>query len=156
MEKVRRKASEEYLAKLRDPRWQKKRLEILQRDNFTCQHCENAEKTLHVHHKTYFRGNQPWEYLSSFLVTLCEDCHAYESECRAEADRNLAECIRVAGFQVDEVQALVSSMVSLQSDKNFLPLIRESTNFFALPKIPDALISDLATLFHKHLGEQVE
>lgn len=30
-----------YSQKLRDPRWQKKRLEILERDSFTCQHCHD-------------------------------------------------------------------------------------------------------------------
>ena len=28
-----------YSEKLKDPRWQKKRLEILERDNFRCQYC---------------------------------------------------------------------------------------------------------------------
>lgn len=58
---------------LRDPRWQKKRLEILQRDNFTCKHCKDTETELHVHHEAY-RGN-PWEIESDKLVTLCKHCH---------------------------------------------------------------------------------
>lgn len=39
----------EYLEKLKDPRWQKRRLEIFQRDEFTCQVCFDTESTLHVH-----------------------------------------------------------------------------------------------------------
>lgn len=58
---------------LRDPRWQKKRLEILQRDNFTCQHCKDTETELHVHHNQY-KGN-PWEIECDNLVTLCKHCH---------------------------------------------------------------------------------
>lgn len=69
-----------YKEKLLDPRWQKKRLEILQRDNFTCQHCWDKESTLHVHHKEYFKGLDPWDIKNDYLVTLCESCHLYETE----------------------------------------------------------------------------
>lgn len=51
-----------YSEKLKSPKWQKKRLEILQRDEFTCQHFNDKENTLHVHHIAY-SGN-PWEQLS--------------------------------------------------------------------------------------------
>lgn len=64
-----------YSEKLRDPRWQKKRLEILRRDNFTCVSCSATDKTLHVHHTVYGQNQDPWEYGQS-LITLCEDCHA--------------------------------------------------------------------------------
>lgn len=64
-----------YSEKLLDPRWQKKRLEILQRDSFTCRNCSSMEKTLHVHHLNYERGVEPWEYPEYYMVTLCKDCH---------------------------------------------------------------------------------
>lgn len=60
---------------LKDPRWQRKRLEILQRDDFTCKTCYATDKTLHVHHKGYVFGKKPWEYEDDVLVTLCLDCH---------------------------------------------------------------------------------
>lgn len=60
---------------LRDPRWQKKRLEILNRDDFYCGKCFDGETTLHVHHKHYQHGKKPWEYNSDFLITLCKTCH---------------------------------------------------------------------------------
>ncbi len=66
----------DYLEKLKDPRWQKKRLEIFKRDGWKCKSCGSADKTLHVHHLFYFRGKEPWEINSGFLLTLCEDCHA--------------------------------------------------------------------------------
>jgi hypothetical protein len=69
-----------YSQKLRDPRWQKRRLEILQRDNFTCRICDDKEKTLHVHHRRYIPGHEPWDYIDELLVTLCEDCHSDETE----------------------------------------------------------------------------
>lgn len=64
-----------YSEKLRDPRWQKKRLEIMNRDDFRCQACQSKEKTLNVHHRFYRKGKAPWEYENSELVTFCEDCH---------------------------------------------------------------------------------
>ena len=64
-----------YAKKLRSPKWQKMRLQILERDKFTCRHCGETEKPLHVHHCFYNKGAQPWDYESGTLVTLCEDCH---------------------------------------------------------------------------------
>lgn len=66
-------ATKTYLEKLKDPRWQKKRLEILERDEWTCRSCGNKKKTLHVHHQKYSR--YPWSINSDFLITYCEDCH---------------------------------------------------------------------------------
>ena len=62
-----------YSEKLKDPRWQKKRLEILQRDNFKCVLCKDSETELHINHLKY-TGN-PWEAPSRDLETLCKDCH---------------------------------------------------------------------------------
>lgn len=54
------------------------RLEILNRDNWTCQTCLKTDKTLHVHHFYYKKGMQPWEYPPDALVTICADCHTIE------------------------------------------------------------------------------
>jgi len=64
-----------YADKLKDPRWQKKRLQIMDRDGFQCQMCFDREETLTVHHKKYIYGKEPWEYDGKYLITLCEDCH---------------------------------------------------------------------------------
>ena|SRR3989337_2519552 len=84
-----------YSDKLRDPRWQKKRLEILQRDNWTCQSCFAQENTLVVHHRVYHSNLEPWDYHDHALVTWCEDCHQAEHGERpsqvALLDRNLAQ-----------------------------------------------------------------
>lgn len=67
--------SKTYWEKLKDPRWQQKRLEIMERDEFTCRHCSSKDKTLNVHHSYYRKGADPWDYESRLLITLCEDCH---------------------------------------------------------------------------------
>lgn len=63
---------------LKDARWQKKRLEIMQRDNFTCAYCGKGLEsgvTLNVHHIYYVKNNKPWEYPNDSLITLCAECH---------------------------------------------------------------------------------
>lgn len=63
-----------YAELLRDPRWQKKRLDVLNRDGFACIKCGNSKVELHVHH-TFYDGRKPWEYELSALETLCKLCH---------------------------------------------------------------------------------
>lgn len=69
-----------YSAKLKDPRWQRKRLEILQRDDFRCKYCHSSEKQLHVHHNYYVYGIEIWDYPDDCYDTLCYDCHYNISE----------------------------------------------------------------------------
>jgi hypothetical protein len=64
-----------YSEKLQHPKWQKKRLEILDRDGFKCQLCMNENEQLVVHHKKYVKGKEPWDYDADHLITLCKSCH---------------------------------------------------------------------------------
>jgi phage terminase large subunit GpA-like protein len=63
-----------YAEKLKDPRWQKKRLEILERDEWKCKLCGDHTTTLHVHHEKY--KGEPWDADNELLKTLCEHCHS--------------------------------------------------------------------------------
>jgi 5-methylcytosine-specific restriction endonuclease McrA len=69
-----------YSELLKDPRWQRVRLKILERDKWQCQGCGEKEKTLHVHHKFYQVGFMPWDYNDEILITLCEECHLSEEQ----------------------------------------------------------------------------
>lgn len=69
-----------YIEKLKDPRWQKKRLKILERDGFKCVMCGCETETLHVHHKFYLKNKDPWDYDDKYLTTLCEACHWDETD----------------------------------------------------------------------------
>ena len=71
-----------YSELLRSPMWQKKRLEIMQRDNFTCQHCGCEGRELQVHHRIYRKDAKPWEYDNSELITLCDQCHEAETDAK--------------------------------------------------------------------------
>jgi len=70
----------DYYKKLLDPRWQKKRLEILQRDNFTCLICKSTTDTFHIHHEAY--KNDPWDIDNKYLKTLCFRCHDVIELCK--------------------------------------------------------------------------
>ncbi len=95
------KAKSSYFQKLLDPRWQKKRLEIFQRDEFTCRECYLADKTLHVHHGFYRSNTDPWDYPSESLHTLCEDCHQ-------GIQRNLQECHEIIGsFSMEQFYGIL-------------------------------------------------
>lgn len=66
-----------YSELLKDPRWQRKRLLVFERDNWTCQSCLDTNSTLHVHHTKYI-GEFPWDCPDDYLITLCEKCHMDE------------------------------------------------------------------------------
>lgn len=87
-----------YAEKLLDPRWQKLRLRVLERDGFTCRWCKAEDKTLNVHHLYYESGNEPWDYPLTAFLTLCRDCHQTESEGRRAAEEKLLHAIRKAGL----------------------------------------------------------
>lgn len=75
-----------YADKLKDPRWQKKRLEILEKANWTCAECGDTGTTLHVHHLAYCKGAEPWEYPDSLYRCLCEECHEMRQKVEANFD----------------------------------------------------------------------
>lgn len=91
-------ATKDYL----DPRWQKKRLEILERDNFTCIICGSTEKTLHVHHKKYIRNRKVWDYDNDYLVSLCDNCHNIEHN-YTDIVKDLKELINYTIKKVDSI-----------------------------------------------------
>jgi hypothetical protein len=103
-------AKSSYSEKLKDPRWQRKRLEILQRDNFTCKRCESTTETLHVHHRYYLPKCEPWGYEPDALVTLCAGCHEYETESRRSAESTLLHRLAMLGFFSGDINALTDSL----------------------------------------------
>jgi hypothetical protein len=62
-----------YSEKLQDPRWQKRRAEILERDRSTCTLCQKTDGEMHVDHLWY--EGQPWEAPDEALRTVCAQCH---------------------------------------------------------------------------------
>lgn len=70
----RNKETTQYQQFLKDGRWQRRRLEIMERDGFKCCDCGTTDD-LHVHHIQYISGLYPWEYDDEDLITLCAKCH---------------------------------------------------------------------------------
>ena len=81
-----------YAQKLRDPRWQRKRLEVMEAAEFSCAMCGSADRQLHVHHRIYRKGCEPWEYASHELECLCEECHEGTTTAQNELKEALAQC----------------------------------------------------------------
>lgn len=86
------KSMSDYAAKYRDPRWQRKRLEVMQRANFACQECDSTTTTLNVHHRRYRKGAAPWEYDDHELMCLCESCHSQHHNHQRAIEELLAGC----------------------------------------------------------------
>lgn len=108
-----------YVVKLRDPRWQKQRLKILERDRWTCQVCESTTDTLAVHHLYYEGATDPWEYPDEALLTLCEECHSRETEDLKVAMRFLSQTLRRAGFMSTAFRILAKGFGAM--DRNGVP-----------------------------------
>jgi len=103
---------QKYLEKLKDPRWQKIRLKVFERDQWTCQSCYETETTLTVHHRYYLQDKEPWGYPIEALVTLCEECHREERENRPEEEQALLHALREKYF-ASEVNQLAIGFHSM-------------------------------------------
>lgn len=144
-----------YKEQFKDPRWQKKRLEILQRDDFACRFCYDSEKTLNVHHLYYVSHREPWCYPNGALVTLCDECHKLEHEAEKRIDStidNASEMFdRIGHFEsIDSVidSLAIFSLCAIPPDINRLgsALLKYATR--------DCSIDDLITfLKEKYNGK---
>ena len=81
---------ESYWEKLKDPRWQRKRLEMLDSAGWQCEDCGAEDQTLHVHHKRYIKGRAPWEYSPVELSVLCDACHVKAHDTKSRLDAAIA------------------------------------------------------------------
>src|SRR5205085_12374091 len=101
---------EAYAQKLKDPRWQKKRLEVMNRDNFTCRMCGDDKSHLNVHHLYYAESGNPWDVHESALLTLCETCHERETQEIRRARGVLYAAIFKSGFTSQQLLALAEEI----------------------------------------------
>jgi len=89
-----------YAEQLKHPKWQRKRLTLLDAAGWTCQLCSATESTLHVHHKRYVKGRRAWEYEDRELMVLCEACHDEQHRLQDLLDEMVAtaggeDCLRM-------------------------------------------------------------
>ena len=95
-----------YKDKLLHPKWQRKRLEILQRDNFTCTLCGDKETTLHIHHEEY--NGEPWDIDNDKLKTVCAHCHEATHELKEfkiikVIKEHFFDSINIMAFGIDTI-----------------------------------------------------
>lgn len=114
-----------YTEMLRDPRWQRKRLEVMQRDGFACRACSSTTKTLNVHHNLYFgHGHPPWQYPDQTLITLCEDCHAEEEALKKHMDGCLVMFFRQGGALNSDVHRICTMVNEITERPGGLAMIQ--------------------------------
>lgn len=102
-----------YVELLKDPRWQKMRLEIMQRANFICQYCGATDKELQIHHRVYHKDAKPWEYENDELITLCKGCHEDETGANSELYKSFLELKQTftdIGFSIGLLQRVLSTI----------------------------------------------
>lgn len=97
----------DFWSQYKHPLWQKKRLEIMKRDDFKCTICEDKEKELNVHHAYYDKNLKIWEYDNEYYSTLCkgchEDIHLVKNELKLYIDKNFSsptELLRMYEFSI--------------------------------------------------------
>lgn len=109
----------EFFAKYKHPKWQEKRLKVMDEAGFKCLICGDKDSTLNVHHISYLKNRDPWEYENNELVCLCEGCHA---EMHATEDR-LKEALhlyKVFSYQtVQGLEELIGYLTASTQDGPF-------------------------------------
>lgn len=139
-----------YSEKLKDPRWQKLRLEVFKRDEWMCQWCYNKDMTLNVHHLYYESQKEPWEYPLTALITLCDDCHVAERDDRPIAERKLLYALKKQGFFAKDVLEIAEGF-RLIKYHYYAPEVTASIIKWIL-KSPD-ILNSLGDLYFKMLKE---
>lgn len=142
-----------YSEKLRDPRWQKKRLQILERDNWQCQICKDTESTLHVHHWYYETGKDPWDYPLKSLATLCESCHEDVESCNRGLRESLLDGLNRYGVWPFATVDLANAFaVAANPPYPVTPTFVVGAMTFALKN--EEVLMQLCRAYSKHLKEK--
>ena len=143
-----------YFEQLKDPRWQKRRLETFTRDDFACQRCGDTESMLAVHHLYYQRGLAPWEYPDNALITLCERCHDLEGR-EGGLPFLLLDAFRQAGFEWEQIEHFVSCVLST-ADGQLAGMERFTMPHAIASALTDRKVARIIMSLHEHTHEVAE
>lgn len=104
----------QYSDKFLNPKWQKFRLAIFERDGFMCVRCDDNKSTLHAHH-TYYEdfGRDPWDYDEDCVITLCEECHSQEHKYLKQVNKQLLNTISSTGISWENKVCLAAAFEML-------------------------------------------
>lgn len=72
----------DFFAQYQTKEWYELSKRIKARDNNTCQMCGRNDLPLNVHHLSYGEDGNILDVHDSQLITLCEECHNKQKECR--------------------------------------------------------------------------
>lgn len=141
----------DYKSQYMHPKWQKRRLEMLESAEYKCQSCEDTEKTLHVHHKRYIKGRDVWDYADSDLNVLCETCHQLEHSTRDNLNEILA---RLESYQTSDLTCLLVGFLNYigiageKETKDYMTMNESAVNagYIAGSLVYDRDISDSQSL----------
>jgi Leu/Phe-tRNA-protein transferase len=104
---------------------------------------------LHVHHKYYESGKEPWDYDERALLTLCESCHHVETINSKTAMSNLSESLKRSGFMMLDVNRLSDSIERI--DYEIIPQIHMTAICCALDskRVMDELVKMMFDELHR-------
>lgn len=154
---------------LADPRWKKKREEVIAA-SYLGKECENCGETkgVQVHHGYYEYGKKPWEYENETLHVYCEQCHKRADYFRVTARKILG---RLSLLDLERSVFYAIAMLELDTPNAPLPDLKNIEgldgigNYFGLTgdeiaelkhRIPDAESGDAWDLARTIRGKVVD
>lgn len=134
-----------YWQKLQDPRWQKKRLEIMNRAGFKCEKCGEDKATLHIHHGYYEKGFEPWEHANETLWCLCSGCHEVTQPAMRDAQFELAK------FKPEDICEWVATWLKQERERGSSPRLGDLNNeaILHLGKEHDDFVKWMLVVIHE-------
>lgn len=118
-----------YSEKLKDSRWQKKRLELLEKAKWKCQNdqCPNESENpnLQVHHKIYLKSTDPWTYEDWCYEVLCDECHKQAQDRMKSSDIIRAMCPSISDLLSGIRDEIVEGKYSERDVERFFWLLTE-------------------------------
>lgn len=124
-----------YAEKLQDPRWLRFRDDFLESVakhteygwRAECESCgsDSTPKTLHVHHKRYIDGREPWQYDFSDLRALCRECHKTIHEVE---NRFRKFIISLTVSECECLETLLDELIATKSQDNLSQAICYAKN----------------------------
>lgn len=139
-----------YSDKLKNPKWQRKRLEILNLRGFKCELCSCETKELHVHHRFYLKGREVWEYDNDVFKVLCCDCHEKEHAKKTKQVEVIPEkyknLLKILEPNIDENLEHLCSVLCDFRKYGLTEILKDMRTVFVSEQEPDYLISTIRLL----------
>lgn len=104
-----------YQQQLKDPKWACRRVEFIAKNDGICHECRREheqDNPLQVHHISYVRGMNLWDYPDELMLVICKGCHL-ERQCQDEEARYEFSrlCGKLTLWEVHEVKKAIRNLV---------------------------------------------